>query len=388
MIEAASFLEAARELGFRLYSGVPCSYLTPFINHVIESVDLHYVAAANEGDAVAIAAGAELGGLRSVVMFQNSGLGNAVSPLSSLTHTFRIPTLLIVTHRGEPGGAADEPQHELMGEITHEMLEVLGIPWERFPGSEDEVAGALERAVQSMEVHSLPFALVMSKGAVEPSKLRSRPGGRPVGPGIEPDVTSRPTATRTEMLAAVRSAGRPDDVLIATTGYTGRELWAAGDAPNQFYMVGSMGCAASLGLGIALAHPGRRVVALDGDGAALMRMGAFATLGYERPANLVHVVLDNGRHESTGGQSTVTHTTDLAAVAAACGYPRIERTTEPAELATLLAEPTDQLCFVHARIVPGTAKDLPRPTLSPPEVASRMREFLLRGSSPAGMDPR
>jgi phosphonopyruvate decarboxylase len=133
MIEAPAFIAAAAERGFRLYAGVPCSYLTAFINFTIGSRQLRYVAAANEGDAVAIAAGSELGGAAAIAMFQKSGLGNAVSPLTSLTHTFRIPVLLIVTWRGEPGGAADEPQHGLMGEITPAMLELMQIPWALVP---------------------------------------------------------------------------------------------------------------------------------------------------------------------------------------------------------------------------------------------------------------
>ena len=133
MIEARAFIEAARERGFGLYTGVPCSYLKPFINYVIDSDQLRYVGAANEGDAVAIGAGAQLAGTRSVVMFQNSGLGNAVNPLTSLTYTFRIPVLLIPTLRGEPGGPADEPQHELMGAVTTDMLDLMNIQWEYFP---------------------------------------------------------------------------------------------------------------------------------------------------------------------------------------------------------------------------------------------------------------
>ena len=139
MISADTFLQQATALGFGLYAGVPCSYLKPFINAVIDATDVHYVAAANEGDAVAIAAGAQLGGTRAVAMFQNSGLGNAVNPLTSLTHVFRIPILLVTTLRGEPGGAPDEPQHGLMGAITTDMLELMQIPWEWFPTQDGEV---------------------------------------------------------------------------------------------------------------------------------------------------------------------------------------------------------------------------------------------------------
>jgi phosphonopyruvate decarboxylase len=159
MIPAARFIDAASERGFGLYTGVPCSFLTPLINRVIgegmaaraaPAGGLRYVGAANEGDAVAIAAGAELGGLPSVAMFQNSGLGNAVNPLTSLAWTFRIPVLVIVTWRREPGGAADEPQHELMGQVTGPMLELMGIPWSLFPSRETEIDATLDRACDFM----------------------------------------------------------------------------------------------------------------------------------------------------------------------------------------------------------------------------------------------
>ncbi|HEU4420521.1 MAG TPA: phosphonopyruvate decarboxylase [Planctomycetota bacterium] len=365
-------MTAALERGFHLYTGVPCSYLKPFINYVINSKALRYVPAANEGDAVAIAAGSELGGTRAVCMFQNSGLGNAVSPLSSLTATFKIPVLLIVTHRGEPGASPDEPQHQLMGQVTPRMIELLGIPWERFPSEPDAVAGALDRAERSMKARSEPYALIMSKGAVE---AWPDAGGAISGTGVRPAVPAplEPVATRSEMLAAVRSAARPNDILVATTGYTGRELYAIGDTPNQFYMVGSMGCASSFGLGLAIARPRHRVIVIDGDGAAIMRLGAMTTLGCERPANLVHVVLDNGQHESTGGQRTVTNTTDLAAVAAACGYPVVQRAATPDQLMAQLGGHKSGLAFIHAPIRPGIADKLPRPSVSPAEVAERLR---------------
>ena len=165
---------------------------------------------------------------------------------------------------------------------------------------------------------------------------------------------------------------------MATTGYTGRELAACADRDNQFYMVGSMGCASSLGLGLALAQPGRRVLVLDGDGALLMRLGALATVGYERPDNLVHLVLDNECHESTGGQATVSHSVDFGAVAAACGYPSVARARTPEQVAGLLRRPQPGPGFIHVKTRPGAPADLPRPAVAPPEVARRLRAFLRR----------
>lgn len=376
MISARAFLDAASERGFKLYSGVPCSYLTPFINDVIGAGDLTYVGAANEGDAIAIAAGAELAGVRAVAMFQNSGLGNAVNPLTSLTYTFQIPILVIVTWRGQPGGAPDEPQHELMGEITPGQLELMGIPWAPFPTDATEIGPALARAVASMDEHGRPYAFVMSKGSVEPCELRQDVAPAPGHVALAPAAPRAATATRGEMLAAAREALAPEDVVVATTGFTGRELYAAGDAPGQLYMVGSMGCAVSLGLGIAIARPDRRVVVFDGDGAALMRLGALATVGNERPRNLVHVLLDNGRHESTGGQRTVSHATDLAAVAAACGYANVERVTDAGDLRVRLAAEVPGPRFLHVRTRPGVPDGLPRPTVTPAAVAERLRRHL------------
>jgi phosphonopyruvate decarboxylase len=312
-------------------------------------------------------------------MFQNSGLGNAVNPLSSLNYVFKIPVLLVVTLRGEPGGPPDEPQHALMGPITTAMLEVLKIRWEYFPREEADLAGALGRAVSFMDEEGLPFAFVMRKDSVSPVKPRvdvasASPAAFSRG-GPFPRQEAR--LRRHDMLKALRAAAGAGDVILATTGFTGRELYALEDAENQFYMVGSMGCLVSLALGIALVKPRRRIIALDGDGAFLMRMGALAAAGYERPKNLVHIVFDNGRYESTGGQSTISGAVDLAAIAAACGYERIEDTVSAGGLADALKRHTnDALTFVRAGIRPGVPGDLPRPKITPVEAARRFANYL------------
>lgn len=378
MISAESFITRAGRRGFHLYSGVPCSYLTPFINYVVDNPDLTYIGAANEGDAVAMVAGAEIGGVRGVVMHQNSGLGNALNPLTSLTHTFRVPLLLITTLRGEPRGARDEPQHELMGAITTSLLELMGIPWEYFPDETDQIDACLDRAVSYMDDRKRPYALVMRKGTVEPWKLSSTQ--EPKQLLATPPERKSPRHTRRDMLEAVRAATPESDVLVATTGYTGRELYDLGDRENQLYMVGSMGCALSLGLGLAVAQPRRRIVVLDGDGAALMRLGSQATTGYERPPNLVHILFDNGVHESTGAQSTVSRSIDFGAIAAGCGYPRTSSASEPEELSEILRTAEDMLHFIHVPTVPGVPNKLPRPSIQPYEVADRLRSFLARSS--------
>lgn len=376
MIEASQFIESARSAGFGLYTGVPCSYLKPFINYVIDSEQLRYVGAANEGDAIAIAAGAELAGLRSVVMFQNSGLGNTVNPITSLNYSFRIPSLIIPTLRGEPGGARDEPQHELMGAITTQMLDLMKVRWEYFPVEADEIEPAISRAVTHMDKEHLPYALVMRKGSVAPTALHAKPVERV--PELYSGTVAKASATRREVLLAIQSAA-PDAILVATTGYTGRELYACEDRPNQIYMVGSMGCAISMGLGIALAQPDRKVVVLDGDGAALMRLGAQSIVGYERPANLVHVLLDNAIHESTGGQATVARSVNFCAIAAASGYPHVVSIADPAAIGARINDSANGPVFLHAPTLPGVPDDLPRPTVTPAEVAVRLREYLSHG---------
>jgi phosphonopyruvate decarboxylase len=369
------FVAAALQRGFGLYTGVPCSYLTPFINHAINAGELRYIPAANEGDAVAIAAGAELGGRPAVVMFQNSGLGNAVNPLTSLTWTFRIPVLLIVTWRGEPGGHADEPQHELMGAITPPLLELMGIPWSLFPAKESEVGPALDRAMAHLHNERRPYALVMRKGSVADTRLSPSPrraAPQPVAAMSRP----APREQRGAVLAAIRAAAGERDLLVATTGYTGRELYALGDTANQFYMVGSMGCAASVALGLAVARPDRRVIAIDGDGAVLMRLGALATIGAEAPPNLVHVLIDNGQHESTGGQATVSPGVDFCAIAAGAGYPAARAVGHAADVQALLADRAPGLRFLHVPVLPGVPAGLPRPAMAPAAVAERLRAWL------------
>lgn len=380
MIAAQEFIGAAAAQAYTLYTGVPCSYLTPFINQVLNDPALHYVGAVNEGDAVAIAAGATLGGRSAVAMFQNSGLGNAVNPLTSLTWTFRLPVLLIVTWRGQPGGAPDEPQHELMGAITPRLLELMDIPWRPFPATAADIAPALEAARRHFTAESRPYALVMSKDAVAATALEPRPLQRQPRAAVGTTAFT-PQATRRQVLAAIQRGLQPEDLVVATTGYTGRELYALDDRPNQLYLVGSMGCAASFGLGLALAQPRRRVLVLDGDGALLMRLGVLATLGAERPPNLLHLLLDNGMHESTGGQATVAHNVDFGALATAAGYPTAALVSDPEQLAALVAGRTAGLHFVHVPVRPGVPETLPRPRQAPVEVAARFRALLQDGNA-------
>ena len=377
MIAADAFLDPALERGFSFYAGVPCSFLTPLINRVISNPALDYVGAASEGEAVAIAAGAWLAGRRTAVMCQNSGLGNTVNPLTSLNHPFRIPTLLIVTWRGQPG-LKDEPQHELMGQVTASLLDIIAIGHTGFPGQADAVATTLERAERAMAADDLPFALIMEKDSVRDDGLDQpdqpiRPRGR-----IEDLRQGGQRPARIDLLRAVQALAPGEAAVVATTGKTGRELFTCEDRSQQLYQVGSMGCASAMALGIAL-NARRPVLVLDGDGAALMKLGTMATIGAHAPGDLIHVVLDNGVHDSTGGQATVSPNVDFAAVAQACGYPRAFRCDSEAGFARALeaafAE-SPRPVLIHALIAPGSRAGLGRPTIAPRDVARRFRSFL------------
>ncbi len=376
MIQADDFLDPAGGRGFDFYSGVPCSILQPFINRVIGSPHSDYIGATQEGEAVAIAAGAWLAGRKTVVMCQNSGLGNCVNPLASLNFPFKIPTLLIATWRAQPG-VKDEPQHQLMGTITHSLMETLRLRCMPFPHTADEVAACLDAAESVMEEGGLPVGLVMEKGAVAPEPLDQAPL-QPKPRCEVQDLLSRgqPVARMAALeriLAGIPGAA----AVIATTGKSGRELFTLADREQHFYLVGSMGCASGLGLGVAL-NSSRPVILLDGDGAALMSLGNMATIGARGLGNLIHIVLDNGVHDSTGGQATVSPNVEFAHVARALGYGAAYACDDLAGLEQALAASLagDETSFIHLRMAPGSIDNLGRPTVAPPDVARRFKDFL------------
>ncbi|MBT7605648.1 MAG: phosphonopyruvate decarboxylase [Kordiimonadaceae bacterium] len=375
MISSDYFIDLAIQHGYSICSGVPCSYLKPFINGIIDSARMHYVSAANEGDAIAIASGATIGGGKGIAVFQNSGLGNAVSPITSLCFTFKIPVLIIVTLRGEPGGAPDEPQHELMGQITTQMLDVMRVSWEYFPNNSEELALAMDKASKHMDETGLPYAFVMKKNTAEPRKILTKPIPRGRAPAPLRLRTSVIPPKRFEALTVIQKFTN-DDIVLASTGVCGRELFALDDRLNQLYMVGSMGCISSLGLGLAIQRPDNRIVVIDGDGACLMRLGALTTIGYEQPNNLIHILLDNNLHESTGGQSTVAHSVDFSAIATASSYPKVNQINDLEQLSNTLQNLTKELTFIDMSISAGLPENLPRPNVTPHEVSIRLKKFM------------
>ncbi|WP_145019028.1 phosphonopyruvate decarboxylase [Paenibacillus sp. Y412MC10] len=368
------FGEELRKLGFTFFSGVPCSYLKSLINYSINEFD--YVAAANEGDAVAIASAAYIGGQKSVVLMQNSGLTNAVSPLTSLIYPFRIPLLGFVSLRGEPG-VPDEPQHELMGKITTNLLELMDVEWQYLSGDLEEAKKQLIQANEQIS-RNRPFFFVVKKGTFDAEPLKKQQNSIRSNRILRCAHKDNQMPARHEALAVINSVKDGDTIQLATTGKTGRELYEIEDASNNLYMVGSMGCVSSFGLGLALSQPGKNIVVIDGDGSLLMRMGSLATNGYYSPNNMIHILLDNNAHESTGGQSTVSHNIDFVNIAASCGYTRAIHVHNLEELKACLQEwkKTKGLTFIYMKISMQSKDQLARPSIKPHEVKERLERFI------------
>ncbi|MFJ7730897.1 phosphonopyruvate decarboxylase [Lysinibacillus sp. NPDC097231] len=374
MLNTKEFGNELKRLGFDFFSGVPCSFLKNLINYSINECE--YIAAVNEGDAVAIASGAYLGGRKSVVLMQNSGLTNCISPLTSLNYTFQIPILGFVSLRGEPG-LNDEPQHELMGHITTQILDLMQIKWQFLSPDDSEAKRQLEEANKWIEVNQ-PFFFVVRKGTFTNEKLKIE---QPLNhknkkKGEKTGLDELPS--RFDTLKVINGLKNMKTVLMATTGKTGRELYEVEDSDNNLYMVGSMGCVGSLGLGLAYTRKDLDVVVIDGDGSLLMRMGSLSTNGYYQPENMLHILLDNQVHDSTGGQNTVSHNINLVNIAADCGYEKSYYIHNLQELEMCIQEwqMTKGLTFIYLKISKGSKEDLGRPKVTPSEVKTRLQRFI------------
>jgi len=358
--------------GITFFAGVPDSLLKDFCAYVTDHVDSsHHVITANEGNAVALSAGHYLGtGRPGLVYLQNSGLGNTVNPLLSLKdpEVYGLPVLLMIGWRGEPG-VKDEPQHIKQGRITPALLDAMEIPWQIIDSSTPDIEVIVDTAMKQMLDRSGPAALLVRKGAFAPYVSQKL-------------VQSHYPLVREQAIQRLIEQIDPADRVVATTGMLARELYelriARGDGiGNDFLTVGSMGHAVSIALGLAGSQPARRVICLDGDGAVLMHMGSLAIVGQSQQQNLIHVVLNNGAHDSVGGQPTCAFAIDLVGVARACGYREALVALEPQEIdqafATLLESKGPS--FLEIRINKGVRTDLGRPKSSPTE----NRDALMNG---------
>jgi len=376
MVEPGEFFEALKGAGVRLIVGVPDSLLQDFCRHVdaVMPADRHVVTA-NEGSAIALAAGFHLAtGSVPLVYLQNSGLGNAVNPLLSLVdpEVYAIPVVLVVGWRGEPD-VPDEPQHRKQGRVTPVLLDAMEIPYRRLRADEPSPLELAGWAVAEARRRRGPVALLVHRGAFAPADVAS------------PTAAAEPLPlSREEAIACIVETLAPDSAIVATTGMIGRELHAlrlrAGHATDRdFLTVGSMGHASQIALGIAMAGTDRPVVCLDGDGATLMHLGGLATIGTSCARHLLHVVLNNGAHDSVGGQATAAFAVDLAAVARACGYRvSIGGVRERVDLVRAVADlqATPGPVFLEVRVRKGARAGLGRPAASTASSRSSFMRWL------------
>jgi len=382
----AGLLEAQ---GYDFFTGVPCSMIEGLIAALEAHPRLPYVPAVREDVAVGLAAGAWLAGRRPMVLMQNSGLGTSMNALVSLSLMYRLPALLLVTWRGHRG--KDAPEHLLMGEISPALLEMLRIPHRVLSAASlaDDVAWGRAESDRL----SQPVALLLPPGVLDPAS-HAHPGAAPPGaptiaPVAAPAAADGPIpAPRISRFEALRAAVAPltTEPVVHANGYICRESFAVKDRPENFYMIGSMGMASAIGLGVALAAPSRATVVFDGDGNLLMSLGILPmigggpVMGRQRPANLVHVVFDNALYGSTGNQASPSRAVGLHRIARAAGY---ERSVAVAGADELGAAMTTALrgggpSFILARV---TAEEQPAPRIPypPEEIRDRFRAGLVSG---------
>jgi phosphonopyruvate decarboxylase len=382
MISGHDFAACLERHGFDFFTGVPCSLIEDLIAVLERGTRTPYVAAVREDAAVGVAAGAWFGGRRPVVLMQNSGLGTSLNALASLSLMYGLPALLIVTWRGF--GGKDAPEHILTGEISPRLLELLGVPHRVL--AVDSLDADLAWAAAEMNARRSPVALLVPPKVVETGAVHGGAAARAaaaVTPMAAPPAPDGPLppATMPRLTAlgiALKAAG--DDPIAHANGYICRESFSLADRPQSFYMIGSMGLAPAIGLGLALTRPDRRAVVFDGDGNLLMNLGILAMIADRRPANFVHLVFDNEVYGSTGNQASLSRGVRLDRVAAAAGFATAVAVTEPWALESALqaALGADGPHFVLVKVTAEEA-DVPRIPYTPAVLRDRFRAAVLGG---------
>lgn len=360
-------------LDSNFYTGVPDSQLKPLCNYLMNMYGIsdRHIIAANEGNAVALAAGYHLAtGKIPVVYMQNSGIGNIINPSASLLNdlVYAIPCIFVVGWRGEPG-VHDEPQHIYQGKVTLKLLEDMDIM--PYVLSVDTTVKELTNQLESFRVRlcqGKSVAFVIRKNALTYSSTVKYENSNQM--------------MREEVIRCIAQISG-DDIIVSTTGKASRELFEIREAHGQthktdFLTVGSMGHSSSIALGIALRKPGKKVWCIDGDGAFLMHMGSLAVIGAGRPTNMIHVVINNEAHETVGGMPTVTSQIDLPGIATACGYPAVfsVKTHEELESALKKIRELDCLSFLEVKCSISSRTDLGRPTTSTHQNKNEFMEYL------------
>lgn len=357
-MDAGKFIDLLENLGDTFYTGVPDSLLSPFIDGVMEryNVSEKHIVAANEGAAVALAAGHYLATNKpAIVYMQNSGIGNAINPICSLMHekVYSIPAIFVIGWRGEPD-TKDEPQHVFQGEATLPLLDCLEIPYVVVSSDTTEIN------TKELKAHldkGQSIAFVIRKDSLQSGKKMK--------------YTSSAELSREDALKAILSNSDKDSIYVCTTGKLSREMFelreeACQGHGNDFLTVGSMGHSLMIAYGIALAKPEKQVFCLDGDGAILMHMGSLAVLGVHNPTNLVHIVINNGAHETVGGLPTVSTNLNFSNIAKTMGYTQSFRVSSSKELTeTLKTMDNKCLTFIEVMCNLDSRSNLGRPTTTP-----------------------
>ncbi len=370
MLSPEHFIGKLQDNSVCFFAGVPDSLLKNVCAYITDTVaKKNNIIAANEGAAVGLAAGYYLStGNIPLVYMQNSGIGNVVNPLLSLMDkdVYNMPMLMLIGWRGEPG-VKDEPQHVKQGKVTLKLLEAMGVEYEVLSKDTEECDKQIERAVKYMKTTKEPFALVVRKDTFEDYKLKTV-------------NSSSYELSREDAIKLVVNSLRKDDIVVSTTGMTSRELFEYREERGEghecdFLTVGSMGHSSQIALGIALQKKDRRVVCFDGDGALLMHAGSMAIIGSMKPENYVHIVFNNGAHDSVGGQPTVGFEIDMCDLARANGY-RSTLSIEYAKNITDIIDNAELPAFIEIRVKKGARKNLGRPTTTPIENKEAFMNFL------------
>ncbi len=373
MIRPQYFIDTLAAHGIDFFAGVPDSLLKNICAYISDHIDgKHNIITANEGGAIGLATGYHLAtGKIGCVYMQNSGEGNIINPLASLTdkEVYNVPVLLLIGWRGRPG-VHDEPQHVKQGKVTLELLDTMGVKHAILDKDEDVAGEQIARAVSHMKATNETFALVIEKDTFDSYTLQH--------------VRSNTLAlSREDAIRTVAARLDAKDVIVSTTGMISRELFeyrtSQGESHERdFLTVGSMGHASQIALGIALEKPERRIWCFDGDGAVIMHMGGMAIVAEKAPKNYIHVVFNNGAHDSVGGQPTVGLDIDLCAIAKAVGYKESFDTDCKEGLSAILdkVKSLDGPILVQVRVKKGNRKDLGRPTTTPIQNKEALMAFL------------
>ncbi|MBQ9909415.1 MAG: phosphonopyruvate decarboxylase [Treponema sp.] len=373
MIRPSFFYDLLIKNGTDFFAGVPDSLLKNFCAYVTDNAPAsNHIISANEGSATGLATGYHLAtGKIPMIYMQNSGEGNMVNPLLSIADpdVYSIPMLIVIGWRGEPG-VHDEPQHVKQGKVTCDLLDAMKVPYEVLSDNEADLPAQFEKAYKYIKENNAQYAFVIRKGTFDEYKLVN-------------NIPVEGKMSREEAIEKIMLGADDKTAFISTTGMISRELYELRDKHGQnhdrdFLTVGGMGHASQIALGIALQKKDRQIYCLDGDGASIMQMGGMATIGSRKPSNYVHFVLNNGAHDSVGGQPTVGREIDLCVIAEGCGYENVVKVETPEELDAVLhdSETKEKLTFVEVLVKKGARKDLGRPKSTPQENKKALMEFL------------